>query len=157
MSRPSGIVIDPNGNLRVTDVGKVITFKPQSTGNVTPLGELTSAALKTPRGLNFDPAGHMLVAAAGAHAVDTFAAGATGAAAPLSVLTGQSPGLARRRGSVDTGDLFVADTAASSVLEYPPASSGSAAPLATISAHEPGLPFRILSKLTPYPRPACAR
>ena len=43
---PSGIVIGPDGNIRVTDSGSVLTFNPRATGNVAPLSQLKATRVE---------------------------------------------------------------------------------------------------------------
>lgn len=74
LSQPHGIVIDPQGNIRVTNAnGSIETFSASAKGNVAPVARLAGGSLQNAQGLNFDPAGHLVVADAGAHRVDTFA------------------------------------------------------------------------------------
>jgi hypothetical protein len=155
--QPHGIVIDPGGDLRVTNAnGTVTTYRAQASGNVAPISRLNNGVLKAPRGLNFDPAGRLLVADASARQVDTFASSATGHTQPLSVLIGAQPGLSAPTGlDLDqAGNLFVTDSAANSVIEYPPSSSGTAPPLANIAGTHTGLAAPgFLSELPPTPAP----
>ena len=89
LSEPHGIVIDPQGNVRVTNAnGTIDTFAANAKGNVAPISRQSGGSLQNPQGLNFDPAGQLVVADAGAHRVDTFAANAATGAQPLGALTG---------------------------------------------------------------------
>jgi streptogramin lyase len=156
LSQPHGIVIDPQGNIRVTNANRAIeTFSANAKGNVAPLQRLAGGSLQNPQGLNFDPAGQLVVADAGAHRVGTFAPNASGTAHPLSALTG-APALQAPTGLDldEPGHIFVADSAANSVFEYPAASSGGQAPLATIAGPGTGLSApALLSELPPTPAP----
>jgi len=156
LSQPHGIVIDPQGHIRVTNAnGTIDTFSGNARGNVVPLSRLASGSLQNPQGLNFDPAGQLVVADAGAHRVDTFAATATGATQPLTALAG-APALQAPTGLDldEPGHIFVADSAANSIFEYPPSAGGSAAPLATIAGADTGLAApAFLSELPPTPAP----
>jgi hypothetical protein len=153
-------VIDPDGNLRVANGnGTINTYSAHANGNAAPTKRLTSGSansLTNPQGLNFDSAGRLVVADAGAGRIDTFGVGASGAATPLSVLTGAPPGLSMPTG-LDlnlAGDVFVANSATNGVNEYAPASSGAAAPSARIAGAGTGLAGpAFLSELPPPPTP----
>jgi hypothetical protein len=158
LSSPRGIVVDSAGALRVTNGnGTVTTYAPGAHGNVAPAGKLTiNAGAGRPWGLNFDPAGNLVVADSAASRVDTFSAAATGSKAPLSVLTGAPPALNAPVGlDLDlAGDVYVANRAGNSLSEYAPGASGTAAPLATIIGADTGLSTpSFLSELPPPPAP----
>ena len=75
--------------------------------------------LRNPQGLDFDPAGRLVVANPGRGRVDTFAGNAAANAQPLSVLSGTG-GLQTPTGLDldEPGDIFVSDSAANRVLEF---------------------------------------
>jgi hypothetical protein len=149
-------VIDPAGQLRVSTAnGTVNTYAAGATGNVAPLSRVTEGTLANPQGLNFDPAGDLVLANAGSGRVESFAASAAGRATPLSVLAG-SPALQAPAGLDldEPGDIFVADTATNRVLEFAPGASGAAAPLTSIVGPDTGLSSpAFLSELPPTPAP----
>ena len=158
LSQPRGIVLDPSGALRVSNGnGTITTYRPGAHGNAAPLSRLTiNAGAARPYGLNFDPAGNLLVADAAASRVDGFPAAATGSSPPLSVLSGTPPALSSPVGlDLDiSGDIFLANRASNTVSEYAPGSKGTAVPIATIAGADTGLstPY-FLSELPPPPAP----
>ena len=112
--------------------------------------------LRNPQGLNFDPAGRLVVANPGRGRVDTFAGSAAANAQPLSVLSGTG-GLQTPTGLDldEPGDIFVSDSAANRVLEFAAGSKRSrgtpwpASPVPTAGSASPAF----LSELPPTPAP----
>jgi hypothetical protein len=153
---PHAPIIDASGKLRVSNAnGTITTYAVGANGNVAPLSKLAPRGLIDPAGMNFDPAGDLLVADFTTGKADTFAAGASGPASPTSFLTG-TPALQSPIGLDldETGDVYVADGATNAVSEFAPHSSGAAAPIATISGPATGLNLpAYLSELPPPPTP----
>ncbi len=143
------ITYAPAPNIFATNLNSptVTAYPLGSSGNVTPLGSVTSATgLAYPDGIARDSSGNLYVANMAAASVTIYAPGASGNAAPTATITGDSTGLVNPSGvAVDSGgNIYVANPGASagysdSVFVYPPGSNGNATPTATITGSSTGL------------------
>jgi hypothetical protein len=152
LSNPSGIVIGPDGKLHVAnDNATITTFSLGASGNAAPLSILRSTALRSPRGLNFDPSGQLIVASSLSGKALTYAAPPTGTATAQPTNTRSGLGIPIGLDLDLAGNLFVSDNKANRVLEYPP---GQPTPGATITGSLTGLSApAFLSELPPTPAP----
>jgi len=88
---PTGIFIDPNGVIYVSDSGRkaVLVFAASATGNVAPTSQISGAltGFVTPTDVKLDTSGKIYVADSGAGKIFVFAAGASGNVAPVTTYT----------------------------------------------------------------------
>jgi hypothetical protein len=88
---PTGIFIDPNGVIYVSDSGRkaVLVFAASASGNVAPTSQISGAltGFVTPTDVKLDTSGKIYVADSGAGKIFVFAAGASGNVAPVTTYT----------------------------------------------------------------------
>jgi sugar lactone lactonase YvrE len=148
----SGLVVityAPAPNIFTTNLNSstVTAYQLGSSGNVTPLGSVTSATgLAQPDGIARDSSGKLYVANMAAASVTIYAPGASGNVSPIATITGAATGLTNPAGvAVDSaGNVYVADPGASagysdSIFVFLPGSNGNATPAATVSGLSTGL------------------
>lgn len=156
---PNGLIVDAAKQLRVANAnGQITWYRSGTNGNSAPIGRLgPGAGLTNPQGLNFDSAGHLLVADQTTNQVSTYANQAAGATVPLSSLAvaGRGSNVAPIGLDLDAaGDLFVAASITNTINEYPPGATGFASPPASIRGPDTGLGGpAFLSELPPPPAP----
>jgi hypothetical protein len=150
-NRPSGIVVDPSGNLFVTNrgngtdrPGSVTEFAKGANGDATPIATIAghNTGLRQPKDLAMDSSGTLFVTNFDGGSVTEFAKGANGDVAPTAMIQGPATGLSNGPAGVrldSAGNLFVVNTFPNSVVEFPKGASGNATPTATITGPATGL------------------
>ena len=125
LSSPSGIVVDPAGDVYVVDTGnnQIVEVTAQGGASVVDITGL-SPALSSPNGIAIDGSGNLYVADTGNSRVVEITAAGVGSAIGTSSVTLSSPkGVALDQ----SGDIFIADTGNNRIVEV--TSGGSAAVL----------------------------
>jgi Beta-propeller repeat/NHL repeat len=156
---PSGIALDTNGNIYVSNAsggstgkGSVTVYAPTSNGNATPSATIVAAnsylGIFDPTGVAVDTSGNIYALAFGTlgssigDCIDVFPPGSNGTVTPSSVIIGGQTQLAQPSGmTLDShGNIYVANkTNPPSITMYAAGSSGNVAPTSMISGSNTGL------------------
>lgn len=142
LNAPSGLVLDANGRLYVSDGGSAAITE-YDRGATTPTLTLSGPAtgLAGPAGLTLDGSGRLVVADRTANAIRIFVPGVSGNTGPVVTLTGPDTGLASPAAvAVDlAGRVWVANSATNALTAYAPDATGDAKPVVTIAGPDTGL------------------
>src|SRR3989442_8446833 len=156
---PTGIALDPAGNVYVTNnqyratgngiYPSVTVYAPGAGGTAPPTRTITGAhtGMNGPVGIARDAAGNLYVANAGnsccglGNSITVYGAGARGDAAPTATIVGGNTGLDAPSGvALDAaGHLYVANADGNSITVYGSRATGNATPSATIMGGSTGL------------------
>jgi sugar lactone lactonase YvrE len=157
---PSGIFIDPSGNIWVTNddrfggddfAGTVEEFPPGSNGNVTAMVEIygSCSSLSFPYGVGIDSAGNIYVADAGPGdgytpgEITVYAAGSDFCATPQATISGTSTGFLQPTGLIldSSGNIYVTDYYLNDIAVFSSGSNGNIAPTATVADPNTGINY----------------
>ncbi len=155
LCNPTGIALDSNGNIYVTNTGNQnepsysVTVYPVGTkGNQPPSATISgsSTGLVNPSAIAVDANENIYVANDGSDfggtvTVTIYPAGSNGNVAPSATISGTNTGLNGPTGiAVDgSGNIYVANRDSNTVTVYPAGSTGNAAPSKTIGGYKTGL------------------
>ncbi len=150
---PSGVAIDGNGNIWVTNyaVGgtpSVTEYAPGSNGNTAPIATITgpTTGLLEPVGLAIDSLGNIWVANASG-SIAEYAASSKGNVPPIATISGSNTGLTVPGGVVvdPSGNIWVTNEpeagSLASIIEFAAGSNGNVSPVLTISGGNTGLNY----------------
>ena len=132
LSSPSGIAVDPSGNIYISDTAnnQIVTVNPKGVASVLAISGLTPA-LTRPSGIAVDGSGNLYIADSGNNRVVMVTPAGAGSVISLGGVTLTAPlGVA-----VDnSGNLFIADTNNNRIVEVPSGGAAAVDPI-VVSAH----------------------